>query len=229
MTCDLRSRLDRVNERVGRAFTRAGRTGAPIVLVAVSKTRPVEDLKAAIRVGLGTFGENRVQEAGMKMKALGREASWHLVGHLQTNKVNDATGRFDLIHSVDSPRILQAINRRAQNLDCRQAVMLQVNLSGEKTKHGLAEDDLPGILDDCAVLDHVRCMGLMTLPPFDPDPECSRPWFRKLRQLLKKNTGHQGLEQDFLSMGMSNDYEVAVEEGATHLRLGTAIFGKRDS
>jgi pyridoxal phosphate enzyme (YggS family) len=229
MTVALEKRLNRVHEKVANAAARVGRELDSILLIAVSKTWPPEVVETAIRAGQAIFGENHVQEAVMKMNALDKAVSWHLVGHLQTNKVNDVVGRFDLIHSVDSTRLLLALNRRAEHLNCTQDVLIQLNLSGEESKHGLAGDQLPGMLDQCAGLEHVSCRGFMILPPYSPDPESSRHWFIELREILESHVGHPGLNGRCLSMGMSSDFEAAVEEGATHLRVGTAIFGERNN
>ncbi len=218
---DVRENLARVRERMAAAAARAGRRPDEVLLVGVSKTVEVERLRAAVAAGLAALGENRVQEAGPKIAALGRGVAWHLVGHLQTNKVRDALELFDLIHSLDRLELVDPLERRAAARGRPVETLLQVNLAGEASKGGVAPDDVGAALEAIAKHDHVRVRGLMAIPPAVTRPEEARPWFRALRGLAERH----GLRE--LSMGMSGDFEIAIEEGATMVRVGTAIFGAR--
>jgi pyridoxal phosphate enzyme (YggS family) len=224
-------RVAAVRDRIARAARRAGRAPEEVTLVAISKTHPAEAVREAFAAGLRHFGENKVQEAEGKLGALddlhAQGARWHLVGHLQTNKVNKAAALFDAIHSVDSLRVAERIERAAGDLHRVIEVLVQVDLAGEETKSGLPPERLPGTLEQIRGFKAVRAVGLMLLPPLTDDPEDARPLFRRLRE-LRDEVHAQGLLVDRrLSMGMSHDLEVAVEEGATHVRVGTAIFGER--
>ncbi len=225
---DIRASLAMVAERVARAAERAGRRGEDVLIVAVSKTVPVERIRAAIAAGIPALGENRVQEAREKVAALGRAVPWHLIGHLQTNKVKDALGCFDLIHSVDRVPLAEALSARAGREGRPVDVLVQVNVAEEPQKGGLRPGELRPALEAMAGLPGLRLRGLMTLPPLPRDPEESRPHYRELRKLLDAAQGW-GVGPGFreLSMGMSGDFEVGVEEGATMVRIGTAIFGPR--
>jgi hypothetical protein len=198
-------------------------------MVAVSKTVEPARIREAMAAGIALFGENRVQEARAKIPEVGPGAIWHLVGHLQRNKAREAARLFEMIHSVDSAELLRELDRHASALDRRPEVLVQVNVAGEATKHGAAEEDLPGILRAAGECRHVRVRGLMVIPPYDPDPERSRPRFRRLAglavRLRKDHFDNVALEE--LSMGMTEDFEVAVEEGATLVRIGRALFGER--
>jgi pyridoxal phosphate enzyme (YggS family) len=218
---DIAGNLARVRERVARAAERAGRRPEDVLLVGVSKTVDVERIRAAVAAGLPALGENRVQEAKEKVAALGRPVPWHLVGHLQTNKVRDALALFDVIHSLDRLELARELDRRARQRGEPVQVLLQVNVAGEATKGGFAPEAVEGALENLGALPMVRVQGLMTIPPAVERAEEARGWFRTLAALGKR----LGLPQ--LSMGMSADFEVAVEEGATIIRVGTAIFGPR--
>ncbi|HKQ59654.1 MAG TPA: YggS family pyridoxal phosphate-dependent enzyme [Candidatus Polarisedimenticolaceae bacterium] len=217
----LRAALDGVRARIAGACARARRDPAGVRLVAVSKTVPAARILQAVACGQHAFGENRVQEALAKMPEVGAGASWQLVGHLQRNKVREVVGRFELIHAVDSVRLAAELERRAAERPWRQAVLVQVNLAGETSKSGIAPAELPPLLDALAGMPHLEVRGLMTIPPPVARAEQSRRWFAQLREL----GGRWALPE--LSMGMSDDFEVAVEEGATLLRVGRAIFGER--
>ncbi len=225
---DIRANLAAVMERVARAAERAGRRGADVLLVAVSKSVPVDRIRAAIVAGIPALGENRVQEAKEKVAAIGRVVPWHLIGHLQTNKVRDALACFDLIHSVDRPALAEALSARAVRGGRRAGVLVQVNMAEEPQKGGFRPADLRPALETMARRPGLRLRGLMTIPPLPREPEDSRPYYREMRKLLDAAQGW-GLGPEFreISMGMSGDFEVAVEEGATMLRIGTAIFGPR--
>jgi PLP dependent protein len=225
----LRSRLADVRSRIERAAGRVGRDPASVRLVAVSKTFPVEYVRALADAGQTDFGENKVQEALPKMdQTTDLGICWHLVGHLQSNKAKKA-GRFDVVHSIDSPSLLEKLNEAAVAAGKKIDMLVQVDLAGEVTKHGAREDELDPIFQAVRTTDATRIVGLMLLPPAVDDPEGARPYFRKLREvrdaLLARGVDPAMLRE--LSMGMSHDYEVAIEEGATLVRVGTALFGSR--
>jgi len=219
--------LASVLERIDRACHRAGRDRSEVRLVAVSKTVAVERIGKLLDLGHDLFGENRVQEALSKIPQLGSRATWHLVGHLQRNKVRQVIGLFELIHAVDNLKLGHEIDRRAAAVGLRQPVLLQVNVSEEPTKQGVDEAGLPKLLDGLGSLEHVDLLGLMTIPPPVERPDDSRPWFVRLRALRDRAAARLGRELPELSMGMTDDFEVAIEEGATLIRVGRAIFGER--
>lgn len=220
MSIDIRANLERVRERIAEAAERSGRRASDVRLVGVSKTVEAERIRRAVEAGLTALGENRVQEAKGKIAELGRPVSWHLVGHLQTNKAKDAVQLFDVIQSLDRLELARELDRRAAAAGRIVDALVEVNLGGEASKTGLAPAGVGGLLDGLAGLGHVRVRGLMTIPPVG-DPGETRGWFRALRKLAERH----GLAE--LSMGMSADFEVAVEEGATIVRVGAAIFGPR--
>jgi pyridoxal phosphate enzyme (YggS family) len=225
--------IARVRERLERAARKSGRNPEEIALMAVTKTFPPEPIHEAYRAGLRLFGENRVQEYAGKAEALRelRDAEWHLIGHLQTNKATKAAELFAAIDSVDSLRLAEKLNAAAEKLNQRLAVLIEINLGGEAAKSGLAADsaDLDMILAAAPNWRHLQINGLMTVPPFTEDPEGARPYFRQLRMLRDKIAGRSlpGVSMDVLSMGMSHDFEVAIAEGSTCVRVGSAIFGER--
>ena len=228
---NLIERLEEVRARLAAAAARSNRSVDEITLVAVSKTHPVEAVREAIAAGLDNFGENRVQEAESKIPAVGRTAArWHLIGHLQSNKARRAVELFDCVHSLDSPDLARRLNRICDELDRRELpVLIQVDLGHEATKTGIDEQnvgELVSVLRECSSL---RLAGLMTLPPFLDEAEKVRPYFRRLRELRDdlKAKGAFGDYPGELSMGMTHDFEIAIEEGATMVRVGTAIFGAR--
>ncbi len=229
---DLPERLAGVQRRIARAAARAGRAAADVRLVAVSKTYPFDRVRAAAAAGQQDFGENRVQEALPKIDAAaGLPIRWHLVGHLQSNKVRKAAGPFAFIHSVDSVDLLLAVDRAAADAGAAPTLLVQVDLAGEATKHGAPPDRLREIFEAATRCGSARVAGLMLLPPFLDDPEAARPYFRRVRD-LRDGLAADGVDPAMLrelSMGMSHDFEVAVEEGATMVRVGTAIFGPRAS
>ncbi len=224
-------RLGAVREKIEAAAHRSHRSVEEITLVAVSKTHPPEAVREAITAGLSEFGENRVQEAESKIPAVGRRsARWHLIGHLQSNKARRAVELFDVIHSLDSPDLARRLDRVCAEVGRAELpVLIQIDLGQEATKSGLDEKDLPELLDVLSACEHLRLQGLMTLPPFFDDSEKVRPYFRRLRAIRDelKTRGAFGEGRGELSMGMTHDYEVAIAEGATVLRIGTAIFGAR--
>ena len=228
---DTHYRLDQVLTRVKKVAERSNRSVDLITLIAISKTHPVSALREALAAGVTNLGENRVQEAESKISELGRNAvRWHLVGHLQPNKARRAVRLFDFIHSLDSASLATRLNRICTEDNRHElSVLVQVDLGGETTKSGVTEADLPSVVQALAECPRLRFAGLMTLPPFFEDPEKARPYFHRLRELrdeLQKN-GQFASGSGELSMGMTHDFEVAIEEGATMLRIGTAIFGER--
>jgi len=227
---EIAARLSAVRQRLARAIDRAGRFPSSVRLVAVSKTRPAGDVRAAFDAGQFEFGENRVQEALEKIAATSDiPITWHLVGHLQSNKARRAAASFACIHSIDSAEVLKRVDAAAGEAGRRTELLVQVDLAGEATKHGAPAEAWLSLFDAAADCRAARVTGLMLLPPFTPDPEDARPYFRRLRALRDELAG-RGVPADMLrelSMGMSHDFEVAVEEGATIVRVGTAIFGER--
>ncbi|MGQ9897735.1 MAG: YggS family pyridoxal phosphate-dependent enzyme [Acidobacteriota bacterium] len=220
--------IARVRERMLTACQRAGRTPDQVTLIAVSKTTSLADIVAATDSGIYDFGENRIQEALTKIPAASPQLRWHLIGHLQSNKAKPAVEHFHLIHTVDSLALAQRLNRLAQERQKRQSVLLQVKLGDEATKSGIAPTALPALYAAIRALPNLQVQGLMTIPPFCPDLEAVRPYFRHLREL--RDTLRAEFPSDELlelSMGMSHDFEIAIEEGATLIRVGTAIFGPR--
>lgn len=219
--------LEEVRHRIAAAAHRVGRDPASVKLVAVSKTKPVELLREALAAGQRLFGENYLQEARPKIEALGEAAAWHFIGHLQSNKSKAAVNLFELIHGVDRPKLALALDAAAARGDKIQEILIQVNLAGEESKSGVSPEAAPELLKDIARLPHLRVMGLMTMPPWLTDPEAVRPYFRRLRELRDRLLQLDLGPLPELSMGMSGDFETAVEEGATLVRVGTAIFGER--
>lgn len=229
MKTELEVALEDVLARIERAAARAGRSQSDVTLVAVSKTHPAERVAEAAVLGLRHFGENRIQEAVPKIEALaGRGLVWHLVGHLQSNKAAKAVEHFDLIHSIDDPGLAAEVARRAGRIGKRQRVLVQVNCSGEASKSGCAPSEFPGLARAVAAFSELQFEGLMTIGPLDSDPESARPAFRQLRRLRDDARATLGLELPHLSMGMTDDLDVAVEEGSTLVRVGTALFGRRE-
>ncbi len=219
-----------VRERVRTAALESGRNPSDIRIVAVSKTVSADQIKAAMNDGVTLFGENYIQEAREKITTLSHlSASWHFIGHLQSNKAKYAVRLFDLIHSVDSVKLAEEIDRQAKRIDKIQEILIQVNVADEETKSGVSPEEAPGLVRAIAPLDHVRIKGLMTMPPFFDAPEKVRPYFKALRK-LSRDLARQNItnvEMRELSMGMSGDFEAAISEGATLVRIGTAIFGTR--
>ncbi len=221
-------RAGRVLDRMARAAARAGRRSGDVRLVAVSKTQSADAVAQALDAGLSVFGENYVQEAEGKIRAV-PGAEWHLIGSLQRNKVGKAVSLFPWIQTVDSAALLADISRRAAAAGKTVDLLIEVNLAGEGTKGGVAPEGLPAIVAAAAGLPGIRLRGLMAIPPLFGDPEASRPYFARLRALLEESARRapRGTEMTELSMGMSHDFEAAIEEGATMIRVGTAIFGPR--
>ena len=219
--------LELVRGRMAAACARAGRAPDAVRLLAVSKTYGPEAVRAAAAAGQRMFGENRVQEAAVKIPECPGNLEWHLVGHLQSNKAAAAARLFDWVHSVDSEKLLAALDRHAAEAGRTLQVLVQVNVSGEGSKSGLAPEGTPAVLALADRLRNVQVRGLMTIPPLAEEPEKSRPFFRRLREWRDRWAAELGLELPELSMGMTHDLEVAIEEGATCVRVGTGIFGAR--
>jgi len=222
----IRDNLLRVRERIEGAAQKAGRDPKEIKLVAVSKTVEVDRIKEAIEAGVSILGENYVQEAQEKIEALGKPVSWHFIGHLQSNKAKYAVRLFDVIHSLDSIPLAEELSRRAEQPDRVIRVMIEVNLSKEATKFGTDEERVLNLARRIQNLGHLSLEGLMTMPPYFDSPEMSRPYYVALRELEDRMI-KDGIPLKELSMGMSNDFEIGIEEGATYVRVGTAIFGPR--
>lgn len=227
----LRERIERVRQKIDDCARRASRSPADVTLLAVSKTHPAEVIREAIAAGLHEFGENRVQEADAKITSVGRNsARWHLIGHLQSNKIRRALALFDVIHSLDSIALAQKLERVCGE-ESRDdlPVLIQLDLGHEATKTGIDENELTAMVNTVRDCEHLRLIGLMTIPPFFAVAEQVRPFFRRLRELRDALATQRafGEHSGDLSMGMTNDYEVAIEEGATIVRVGTAVFGER--
>ena len=216
-----------MKRRIEEACGKVGRDPADVSLMAVTKTFGPETVTEAVSAGLSVMGENRVQEAVHKIPRCPGHVEWHMIGHLQRNKVRQAVAIFEWIHSVDSLRLLEAVDEAARAAGRTVPLMLEVNVSGEGSKHGLDPQNVPAVLNDSDRFRNVELRGLMTMPPFAPDPESARPHFRRLREWRDAWRSQSGFPLEDLSMGMSNDFEVAVQEGATWIRLGSALFGAR--
>lgn len=226
----LSENFQRVRESMAQTSERAGRRAEEITLVAVSKTFPAEAVRDAFAAGVRHFGENRVQEWEAKEPLVADlEATWHLIGHLQSNKARRAAAIFDRVDSVDSLALAQKLDAAAAAEGKRLQILIEVQLGNETTKSGVAEVNLPALAEGIIVLSHLELRGLMTIPPFFEDVIRVRPYFRKLRELRDGLNSELGHELPVLSMGMSHDFEVAIEEGATEIRVGSAIFGERQT
>lgn len=225
--------IARVRERIAQAAARAGRSADPVVLMAVSKTVDPDRIRQAYAAGIRVFGENRVQEFGEKAASLGGlvEAQWHLIGHLQSNKARKAVELFTAIDSVDSLKLAEKLDQAAREMNKTLKVLIEIKTGAEETKSGVpaGSAELEALLRAAGRLDHLEISGLMTIPPFTEDPEGTRPYFRALRELRDSIAARRlpKVQMHVLSMGMSHDFEVAIEEGSTCVRVGTAIFGPR--
>ena len=226
----VKENLDSVRQRICDACSRAGRKPEDVTLISVSKTKPLEMLKEAYDAGSRDFGENKVQELDEKYGSMPEDVRWHMIGHLQRNKVKYLIGKTTLIHSVDSLRLAEEINRLSVKHGVVTDILIEVNVAAEETKFGVSLDETEALIRKTAVLPGIRICGLMTIAPYVDDPEENRNVFRALRKLsvdiAAKNIDN--VNMSFLSMGMTGDFEVAIEEGATHVRVGTGIFGERN-
>ena len=225
----IKENIEIIRNNIAEAVLRTGRNPAAVRLMAVTKTVDDERIFEAIETGVDIIGENYIQEAKRKIEKMGKQMEWHMIGHLQTNKAKYAVRFVDMIHSVDRLRLAAEINRKAEAAGRIMKILIEVNLSGEDTKSGVGKEDVMDLVRDVAPLKHVSIQGLMTMPPWSDDPEDSRPYFRELRLLRDRiaKVGIEGVVMKELSMGMTDDYIVAVEEGATIVRMGRAIFGPR--
>lgn len=229
---DAAARIGAIETRVRQACQRAGRDRSEVTLIAVSKRQQVAKIAAAASAGLTVFGESQVQEAVVKSAELPVGIDWQLIGHLQSNKSTAAVRLFSTIHSLDRPKIIARVDRDAAKLDRTVTGFIQVNLGDEDSKHGFPEQGFVERIAPWARLAHLRIIGLMAIPPNEDDPERARHWFRSLRTLrddVKEHPAWRDRPFGALSMGMSQDFEIAVEEGATHIRVGTALFGPRQA
>ena len=226
----LKENLSVVEENIKKACEKAGRDRNEVTLIAVSKTKPVEMLKEVYDRGIRNFGENKVQEMCEKMDVLPEDIKWHMIGHLQRNKVKYIAGRTELIHSVDTYRLAEEINIQAKKKNIIIPILVEVNIAGEESKFGTSAEDAMLLVEDISKLENVRIKGLMTIAPYVEDAEENRPYFRKIKQLAVDiaNKNIDNVSMEILSMGMTGDYMVAIEEGSTMVRVGTGIFGARN-
>ena len=227
---EIQSNIKKIYDDIRVAAQKSGRDASRVTLIAVSKKKPAEMIQQAIDAGHRDFGENYIQEAMEKIDLLGRKsATWHFIGHLQSNKAKFAVKYFDLIHTVDTVKLAKEINRQAQKIEKTQEILLQVNIALETTKSGAIASEIEDIAKQICRFDHLHVSGLMCMPPFFDDPEDARIYFKRLKQISKEieTLNLHNTAMTHLSMGMSNDFTVAVEEGATLVRVGTAIFGAR--
>jgi pyridoxal phosphate enzyme (YggS family) len=222
----LQERIQQVERRIAEACVRAGRSREEVELIAVTKYVSQDTTKAVLDQGINHIGENRWQDAKEKWEALGERGIWHFIGHLQTNKVKDILGRFAWIHSLDRLSLAKEIEKRASKEGLIVPCLIQLNVSGEESKHGMDPERLPEFLLEVREMQHIELQGFMTMAPFEDDPEAIRPVFRKLRQIRNDVNEKYNLNLVHLSMGMSNDFEVAIEEGATMIRLGSILVGR---
>jgi hypothetical protein len=223
----VRENLQLVQERIEKAAQRSGRNLEEITLVAVTKTVEASRILEAIEAGIHHIGENKVQEAYTKVKEIGNRVTWHMIGHLQTNKVKQALELFQLIHSVDSLKLAKELSEKAEARKQRVEILIQVNVAREESKFGFPLEGVEENIREIVLLPGLSVKGLMTIPPLTEDPSSVRPYFKKLRELSEGLQNIPQIEMRFLSMGMTNDFEIAIEEGANMVRIGTAIFGPR--
>ena len=222
--------LKKVEDKITAACLRAGRAREDVTLIAVSKTKPESMVEEAYSVGQRDFGENKVQEICRKIEVLPQDIRWHMIGHLQRNKVRQVVGKACMIHSVDSLNLAKTIEKEAAKHDVVANILIEVNVAQEETKFGLSCDEVLPLINEIKDFPHIKVRGLMTIAPFVDDPEDNRGYFHKLRDLSLdiQSKSIDNIDMSVLSMGMTNDYEVAVEEGATMVRVGTGIFGARN-
>lgn len=226
----MKANLDFIHGRIAQAADRAGRSPEDITLIAVSKTKPAELIQAAYQYGQRLFGENKVQEIQQKQPVLPKDIQWHMIGHLQTNKVRACVKSAVMIHSVDSRKLALAIEQEAEKENLISDILLEVNIALEKTKYGLAPEEVLPLVRELSEFEHIRVRGLMTVAPYTEEAEKNRKYFQQMKQLFVDiNTKNiDNIRMDTLSMGMTGDYEIAIEEGATIVRVGTGVFGERN-
>ena len=227
---DLKTNFEQVEENIRKACEKAGRDRSEVTLISVSKTKPAEMLKTVYDLGSRDFGENKVQEMCEKIEVLPKDIRWHMIGHLQTNKVKYIVGQTELIHSVDSIHLAKEIEKQAAKQNVTVNVLIEVNIAEEESKFGIHKEETLSLIREAAALPHIRIKGLMTIAPFVENPEDNRTYFKQIRQLSVdiKAQNIDNVSMDILSMGMTGDYMVAIEEGATMVRVGTGIFGERN-
>jgi pyridoxal phosphate enzyme (YggS family) len=229
METDIAVNINKVRQRIVAATARCNRSPDSVKLLAVTKTVSSLAIEQAIEAGITAFGENYVQEAKEKIAVIGKRVEWHMIGYLQTNKAKYAVNLFDYIHSVDRMELAKEINKRADLINRKINILVEINISGEKTKSGIQAAHAVRLIKDISILENISVKGLMTMAPYSSNPENSRPYFSELRNLQKKiiKEGIKDIQMDELSMGMTDDFEIAIEEGATIVRIGRAIFGER--
>ena len=227
---DFKKNLEIIEENICKACKKAGRERSEITLIAVSKTKPLEDLQAVYDLNIRDFGENKVQELTGKIEAMPDDIKWHMIGHLQRNKVKYIVDKVELIHSVDSLRLAEEISKQAIKKNVNVNILVEINIGDEESKFGISADEVKVLVRDIAKLDNINVQGLMCVAPYVVDSEENRAFFHKIKDLsvdiMKENIDN--VSMNVLSMGMSNDYQVAIEEGATMVRIGSNLFGKRD-
>ncbi len=227
---DFKKNLEIIEENICNACKKAGRSRDEVTLIAVSKTKPVEDLQAVYDLNIRNFGENKVQELKDKIEVMPKDMKWHMIGHLQRNKVKYIIGKVELIHSVDSLRLAEEISKQAKKNNVNADILVEVNIGDEDSKFGISTDEVIELVKDIAKLENISIKGLMCVAPYVVDSEENRPLFHKIKDLsvdiMSENIDN--VSMSILSMGMSNDYQVAIEEGATMVRIGSNLFGKRD-
>ncbi len=226
----IKENLEIVEENITKACEKAGRGRDEVTLIAVSKTKPVSDIRQAMDCGIKVFGENKVQAIKDKTEEIKEPLNWHMIGHLQANKVKYLPGRVCMIHSVDNVKLAAEIEKQFAKADQVIDVLIEVNMAHEESKFGLSPDEAPDFVREISAYPHLNIRGLMTIAPYTEDPESNRVYFKGLRELKDRINGMniEGVNMDTLSMGMTGDYQVAIEEGATFVRVGTGIFGERD-
>ena len=227
---DLKTNFEQVEENIRKACKKAGRDRSEVTLISVSKTKPVEMIQTVYDLGSRDFGENKVQEMCEKIEVLPKDIRWHMIGHLQTNKVKYIVGKTKLIHSVDSIHLAKEIEKQAEKQNVTVDILIEVNIAEEESKFGIHKEETVSLIREIASFPHIRIQGLMTIAPFVEDPEDNRAYFKQIRQLSVdiKAQNIDNVSMDILSMGMTGDYMVAIEEGATMVRVGTGIFGERN-
>ena len=227
---DFKKNLEIIEENICKACKKAGRERSEVTLIAVSKTKPLEDLQAVYDLNIRDFGENKVQELTGKIEAMPDDIKWHMIGHLQRNKVKYIVDKVELIHSVDSLRLAEEISKQAIKKNVNVNILVEINIGDEESKFGISADEVKVLVRDIAKLDNIKVQGLMCVAPYVVDSEENRAFFHKIKDLsvdiMKENIDN--VNMNVLSMGMSNDYQVAIEEGATMVRIGSNLFGKRD-
>ena len=227
---DFKKNLEIIEENICKACEKAGRERSEVTLIAVSKTKPLEDLQAVYDLNIRDFGENKVQELTGKIEAMPEDIRWHMIGHLQRNKVKYIVDKVELIHSVDSLRLAEEISKQAIKKNVNVNILVEINIGDEESKFGISADEVKVLVRDIAKLDNIKVQGLMCVAPYVVDSEENRAFFHKIKDLsvdiMKENIDN--VNMNVLSMGMSNDYQVAIEEGATMVRIGSNLFGKRD-